>query len=131
MYRMNIQKGLQANGGPDMDLLGYIQHKEAGSFAYHLVPFVDAKVFKARTDAQGSVWIIVGAESTFEVPAELLIAGVKAEFTSGTSLARRDEASPSRAPLGAQDARRSAKARYAADGRRPAGVSAAGLHLEH
>jgi hypothetical protein len=109
MYRMNIDKNNQTRPGPDMDTLGHVNHKQAGSFAYHLVPFTNEKhLFKFKTDAKGEAWLIVGAESAFEVPAELLVAGIKAVFTGSSGVA----------PAALRGPRAKGNASVTADGRR-------------
>lgn len=110
MYRMNVDVGKQANGGPAAHLFGFIQHDVPGSFKHHLVSYNNAaKPFKVKTDGQGTLWILVGAESTFEVPCDLKVASVKLEMTEGpTALA----------PASALAARPSARRAFTPDGRR-------------
>jgi hypothetical protein len=80
MYRMNIDKNNQRQPGPDMDTLGHINHSTSGSFSYHLVTFTNTKHLFTRTaDAGGGMWLVVGAESAFEVPnVEFLVAKISA-----------------------------------------------------
>jgi hypothetical protein len=99
MYRMNIDKANQTQPGPDMDTLGHVNHKQAGSSAYHLVTFTNAShPFKLKTDSKGEAWLIVGAESAYEVPAELLVAKIEAVFTGPAGIAASAPAPAARAP---------------------------------
>jgi len=83
MYRMNINKSNQNQPGPDMDTLGHISHSVAGNFSYHLRTFTNTgHLFQRTSDANGGMWLAVGAESAFEVPnVEFLVARVSATLT--------------------------------------------------
>jgi hypothetical protein len=94
MYRMNIDKGNQSRPGPDMDTLGHVNHSEEGVRGYRLATFTNAKrPFKIKTDAQGKVWLIVGAESQFETPAEFLVAAIRVTLSSPTGILESKEKS--------------------------------------
>ena len=88
LYRMNINKANQTQPGPDMDTLGHVHHNVPGSFAFHLVKFANKRAFMAKADAQGNLWLIIGAESAFEVGAPLNVAALSATLTGGTGLRR-------------------------------------------
>jgi hypothetical protein len=84
MYRMNIDKGNQSQPGPDMDTLGHINHTVPGSSSYHLVTFTNtSRLFQRTADPNGEMWLVVGAESAFEVPnVEFLVAKISATVTT-------------------------------------------------
>ena len=83
MYRMNINKSNQNQPGPDMDTLGHINHAVPGNVSYHLVTHTNTgHTFQRTADANGEMWLVVGAESAFEVPnVEFLVARVSATLT--------------------------------------------------
>jgi hypothetical protein len=83
MYRMNIDKGNQSQPGPDMDTLGHINHTAPGNRSYHLGTFTNANhLFQRTANANGEMWLVVGAESAFEVPnVEFLVAKISATLT--------------------------------------------------
>ena len=89
LYRMNIDKGNQTRPGPDMDTLGHVNHPFPTDRTYHLVTFSNAKhLFRVNADAQGAIWLIVGAESAFETPAEFLVAEVRVTLALAAGIAR-------------------------------------------
>jgi hypothetical protein len=83
MYRMNIDKSNQYQPGPDMDTLGHVNHLVQGDRSYHLRTFNNAKhLFQRTADANGDLWLVVGAESAFETAnAEFLVAKISAILT--------------------------------------------------
>ena len=81
-YTMNIDKANQSRPGPDMDTLGHVNHAVPGSFAYRCVTFTNTShLFQRTADGSGSMWLVVGAESQFEVSAEFLVAKISATVT--------------------------------------------------
>ncbi|MDB5051520.1 MAG: hypothetical protein JWO30_4591 [Fibrobacteres bacterium] len=90
MYRMNIAKSNQSSPGPDMDTLGHVNHTDPASRKYLKTTFKnDKRPFSIKTDAKGEVWLIVGAESQFETPAEFLVAAITVTMTSPTGVISR------------------------------------------
>ncbi|WP_027003648.1 hypothetical protein [Hugenholtzia roseola] len=65
-YTMNIDKGNQAVGGADMQLLGHIGHNKHEDFVYTIIERISPEPFIFRTDATGKAWLIVGTDSGFE-----------------------------------------------------------------
>jgi hypothetical protein len=68
--RMNIDKGNQGGEGKDMINLGDIAHPELGESAgeeYKIKTLDSAgRSFEVITDADGSLWLVVGTDSGFE-----------------------------------------------------------------
>lgn len=66
-YRMNIDKGNQAEGGSDMMVLGHIGVAR-NTTQYTLIyrNNSSANPFSFTTDATGDAWIIIGTDSGFE-----------------------------------------------------------------
>lgn len=70
-YRLDLDKGNQASGGSDLEVVGNIANGLpcGESLAADPVPFVDL-TFDTRTevtsDAEGRIWVIVGTDSGFE-----------------------------------------------------------------
>jgi hypothetical protein len=87
MYRMNINKSNQSQPGPDMDTLGHINHTAPGNRSYHLVTFTNANhLFQRTANTNGEMWLVVGAESAFEVPnVEFLVAKISATLTTSST----------------------------------------------
>ena len=68
--RMSIDKGNQAQEGKDMINLGHVAHPELAESAEggYKIKSMDneERAFHATTDANGSLWFIVGTDSGFE-----------------------------------------------------------------
>ncbi len=80
-YEMNIDKGNQAQGGTDMQVIGHIgvaatttQYAEVFRNNSTLSPF------SLTTNNQGEVWVIVGTDSGFEGTTTLYYTGVDILF---------------------------------------------------
>jgi hypothetical protein len=73
-YRMNIDKGNQANGGSDMFVLGHIgnSNRDCLDPVYEIKAFnSETQDFEITTDEDGSIWLIVGTDSGFEATTSL------------------------------------------------------------
>jgi hypothetical protein len=89
IYKMNIKKSNQWQPGPDMDTLGRTIHSAAGSFAYHLITLTNgAHPFCLSTDAAGTIWLAIGAESGFEAYAEFNVAKISVRLQAPTSVVK-------------------------------------------
>lgn len=64
-YRMNIDKGNQAQGGEEMTVIGDFSN-DSDQNTYRLVTRTNESPFQARADNNGAVWLIVGTDSGFE-----------------------------------------------------------------
>lgn len=65
-YRMNIDKGDQANEGADMINLGTVGI-DSDEYRYELITRDNHdRPFSATTDDEGNLWLIVGTDSGFE-----------------------------------------------------------------
>ncbi len=65
-YTMNLDKGNQSSRGDDMIVIGTISSANANDFDYVLETRNNITSFKARTNQNGELWIIVGTDSGFE-----------------------------------------------------------------
>jgi hypothetical protein len=67
---MNIDKGNQEQEGRDMINLGHVAHPELGESAAgeYKIKSLDNEghAFRVDTDADGSLWFVVGTDSGFE-----------------------------------------------------------------
>lgn len=83
--RMNIDKGNQAEGGKDAQVIGNIANGLAcGSTTYATKTLTSEKVQKVTTDANGAVWVIVGIDSGFEARTEIALQSLLIEVTPVT-----------------------------------------------
>ena len=64
-YRMNIDKGNQANGGQDMILIGDFANGTDEN-VYALKNLSNTNPFEIQADGSGELWVIVGTDSGFE-----------------------------------------------------------------
>jgi hypothetical protein len=64
-YRMNIDKGNQAQGGDEMIILGDFSNG-TNKFEYTMVSRSNKDRFLFSTDENGECWLIVGVDSGFE-----------------------------------------------------------------
>lgn len=64
-YRLNIDKGNQAEGGRDMIVLGNFANGTDDD-KYSLKTLTTPTLFKATTNSRGSMWILFGTDSGFE-----------------------------------------------------------------
>lgn len=65
MLQMNIDKGNQSQGGSNMNVIGNIGIP-GEEFKYKLISRKNENPIKVTTDANGSLWVIVGTDSGFE-----------------------------------------------------------------
>ncbi|WP_342119466.1 hypothetical protein [Pseudoduganella sp. OTU4001] len=80
--RMNIDKGNQAEGGKDAQVIGNIANGlSCGSTTYASKTLTSTKEHKVTTDANGAVWVIVGIDSGFEARSEIALQSLLLEVT--------------------------------------------------
>jgi hypothetical protein len=78
--RMNIDKGNQAQGGEDMQVLGTIGIT-GEEFRYQLIQRDNLQnPIEITTDSKGSMWIIIGTDSGFEGTTTLYYNSVEVEL---------------------------------------------------
>jgi hypothetical protein len=67
MYRMNIDKGNQAEEGADMINIGHMG-VAAGTTAFTIITRTNSSKnsFELTTDATGEIWLVIGTDSGFE-----------------------------------------------------------------
>jgi hypothetical protein len=67
MYRMNIDKGNQAEGGTDMITIGHVG-VAANTTQFTIITRYNnsSTGFIATTDAEGGMWLIIGTDSGYE-----------------------------------------------------------------
>jgi hypothetical protein len=83
--RMNIDRGNQAEGGKDAQVIGNIANGLAcGSTAYASKTLKNEKVQKVTTDANGAVWVILGIDSGFEAHSEVTLQSVQIDAMPAT-----------------------------------------------
>lgn len=76
--RMNIDRGNQAQGGKDAQVIGNIANGLAcGSTAYVSKTVKNDKPQKVSTDANGAVWIVLGIDSGFEAYSSVTLQSVQ------------------------------------------------------
>ena len=64
-YRMNIDKGNQAQDGANMKLIGDFANGTESS-AYNLVTLKTMNSISVESDSNGEIWVVVGTDSGFE-----------------------------------------------------------------
>lgn len=65
-YAINIEKGQQSQGGPEMEVIGDIAIGDDKT-EYELINRNNSdNPFKATTDANGNLWLVIGTDSAFE-----------------------------------------------------------------
>jgi hypothetical protein len=79
-YRMNIDKGNQLSGGQHMAFLGNVV-SNGQTFEYSVVERNNAASFKATTNSDGELWLIVGTDSGFEGTTTLYYTSITALLT--------------------------------------------------
>lgn len=65
-YRMNVDKGVQANGGADALYLGPVR-ATIDDPVFACEPLDSPGALEVTSDRDGSMWLFVGADSSFEV----------------------------------------------------------------
>jgi hypothetical protein len=84
-WRMNIDKGEQASGGADAQVLGDFANSkdcDSGDFSYELKPLsnLDLPAFHVNADRDGSIWLILGTDSGFEATTTIYYTEIVALF---------------------------------------------------
>ena len=79
MYRMNIDKGNQAEEGEDMINLGNFSN-ETDEATYALKNLSNENPFSVKTDESGNLWVILGADSGFESTTTIYYTSIKLKF---------------------------------------------------
>lgn len=80
--RMNIDRGNQAQGGKDAQVVGNIANGQAcGSTTYVSKTVKNDKPQQVTTDANGAVWIILGIDSGFEAYSSVTLQSVQIDAT--------------------------------------------------
>ena len=64
-YRMNIDKGNQAQDGANMKLIGDFANGTESS-AYNLVTLKTMNSISVESNSNGEIWLVVGTDSGFE-----------------------------------------------------------------
>jgi len=83
--RMNIDRGNQAQGGKEAQVIGNIANGLAcGSTAYVSKTVKNDKPQKVTADANGAVWIMLGIDSGFEAYSSVTLQSVQIDATPVT-----------------------------------------------
>ncbi len=65
-YELNLDKGQQSQGGKNAVVIGTLGHN-GSDFGYKLIQRSnDSQEFKAKTDAEGNLWVFIGVDSGYE-----------------------------------------------------------------
>ena len=76
-YELNMDKGIQSEGGRDAIVLGNIGAGDDVT-AYKLITRDNARApFQARSNAQGELWLVVGTDSGFEGETRLYYSSIR------------------------------------------------------
>lgn len=78
-YRMNIDKGNQAESGKDMILLGNFSN-DSNDTLYRYKSLYSKSKISVRSDENGSAWIIFGVDSGFEATTTIYYYYIEAVF---------------------------------------------------
>ena len=84
--RMNIERGNQAEGGKDAQVIGNIANGQACGTAvsYASKTLKNDKPQKVTTDANGAVWIMLGIDSGFESYSQVFLQNIQLDATPVT-----------------------------------------------
>ena len=82
---MNVDKGNQANGGTDAQVLGdfaNLEDCESSDFSYELKELsnVELPAFEVTTDDNGDAWLLLGTDSGFEGTTTIYYTEIEAIF---------------------------------------------------
>jgi hypothetical protein len=82
---MNVDKGNQANGGTDAQVLGDFANSgdcESSDFSYELKELsnLELPALNVTTDASGDVWLLLGTDSGFEGTTTIYYTEIEAIF---------------------------------------------------
>jgi hypothetical protein len=80
VYRMNINKGNQAEGGSDMITIGNVVSTSTTGFAIITRTNSSKNDFTITTDETGEIWIVIGTESGIDGLTELFYTQVDVSF---------------------------------------------------
>ena len=75
-YRMNIDKGNQAQSGSEMKVIDDFSNG-TDEFEYQLKSLDDQTTFQVQADSDGVLWLIVGTDSGFEGKTTIYYSGIK------------------------------------------------------
>lgn len=78
-YRLNIDKGNQAEGGEDMVVIGNFANGTEEN-VYTLKTVTNSLPIRATTNDQGSLWLLFGTDSGFEGKTTIYINSIKVEL---------------------------------------------------
>ena len=78
MYRLNVDKGEQSQGGKNACVVGNLANPLVDPSNPHIEPkkFTNEKPLKIRSDHKGRLWLFVGTDSGFEGPTLYYIAKI-------------------------------------------------------
>ena len=76
-YRMNIDKGNQAQDGANMKLIGDFANGTESS-AYNLVTLKTMNSISVESNSNGEIWLVVGTDSGFEATTTIYYNKIKA-----------------------------------------------------
>lgn len=79
-YLLNIDKGNQATGGKDAVVLGTIAKPSNLPVGFELISLMTPQPISTVSDADGSLWLLVGTDSAFEATTTLYYTQVSADF---------------------------------------------------
>lgn len=75
MKTINVDKGIQANGGKEMQVLGNIEKINSTDDTYEYKNFQNK--IDVTTNAKGEAWLIIGTDSGFEGLTDIYITNIK------------------------------------------------------
>ncbi len=78
-YLMNIDKGNQVQGGKDAVVIGDTIKSHPNDLNWEWKTISSPNAFTVATDQNGSVWVLLGAECTFEVLNEIYYTTVRVD----------------------------------------------------
>jgi len=78
-YRMNIDRGNQAEGGKDMPVIGNVAHNK-DTFEYALIER-SLENFTVQANERGEAWLIIGTDSGFEGTTTLYYSEIVVQLT--------------------------------------------------
>lgn len=86
-YRLNIDIGCQGNGGNDGVIIGHLANPAVDSENPTYMPkeMSTTQSFKAKTDENGRLWLLVGTDSGFEATSRYYIANISVSANTTSS----------------------------------------------
>lgn len=86
IYRMNIDKGAQANGGENAIVIGDFSN-DTGPSIYTLKTLGNTSPFQVTTGSSGELWLLVGTDSGFEGTTTIYYNRIEAQISiNGTNM---------------------------------------------